>query len=59
MPAMKIPQKLWDKAEETAVDATLLRRTPVQITEVLRYVLENYLEEGSKDFLEKERRSKK
>lgn len=60
MPAMKIPQKIWDKAEETAVDATLLRRTPVQITEVLRYVLENYLEEGAKDFIDIEKkRSKK
>ncbi len=55
---MKIPQKLWDEAEKVAVDATLIRRTPVQITEVLRFVLEQSMEESTKDFLDKERKKK-
>ena len=59
MPAMKIPQKLWDEAEKTAVDATLIRRTPVQITEVLRFVIEQSMEESTKDFLDQERKKKK
>lgn len=55
---MKIPQKIWDEAEKIAVDATLLRRTPVQITEVLRFILEESMEEATKDFLDRERKKK-
>ncbi|QIJ04687.1 hypothetical protein [Shewanella chilikensis] len=58
MPTMKIPEKIWERAEKTAVDATLLRRTPVNISEVIRYVLENYLEDGMRDFIEQEKAKK-
>ncbi|NQY65149.1 MAG: hypothetical protein HRT38_15770 [Alteromonadaceae bacterium] len=55
MPTVKVKQETWDKAEKIAVDATLLRRTPVQISEVIRYVIENNLEKGLKDFISKEK----
>jgi hypothetical protein len=58
MPTLKVKQNIWDKAEKTAVDATLLRRTPVQISEVLRFVLEENIEEGLKDFLSREKTKK-
>ena len=55
MPTLKVKQEIWNKAEEVAVDATLLRRTPVQISEVIRYVIETNLEEGLKDFISREK----
>lgn len=55
MPTLKVKQDIWNKAEAIAVDATLLRRTPVQISEVIRFVIENNLEEGLKDFISREK----
>lgn len=59
MPSMKIPEKIWAVAEEAAVDATIIRRSPVQTTEVIRYALEKYLNDGVKDFLDEEKKQKK
>lgn len=56
---VRINTKMWEKAESAAVDATILRRTPVQISEVLRFILEENLDEGIKDFLAKEKNNKK
>ncbi len=56
---VRINTKMWEKAESAAVDATIIRRTHVQIYEVLRYILEENLEDGIKDFLAKEKKNKK
>ena len=55
MPSLKVPQDMWDKAERTAVDATLLRRTPVTISEVLRFTIQNSIDESLKDFISREK----
>ena len=55
MPTLRIPDDIWEKAVDAAVDATIIRRKPVQATEVLRFCLAQSISESSKDFVAQEK----
>ena len=59
MPTVRISDANFDKAEEGAVDLTLIRRKPARVSEVVNYVLEKYLDEGLKDFISEEKERKR
>lgn len=59
MPTIKIPDSIWKVAMDGAVDATLIRREPVKTTDIIKFALEEYLEEAVQNFLKIEKEKKK
>lgn len=55
MPTVRINDKQWEKLEEGAVDLTIIRRKPVQVAELVRYILDNYSKDGIKDIIAREK----
>ena len=59
MPTVRITDKQWEELEQGAVDLTIIRRKPVQVAEIVRYIIDNYSKDGVKDMVSKEKVQKK
>ena len=59
MPTIKLNDELWGIAEAGAVDATLIKRKPVRTTEIITFVLKEFLDEGIQNYLEIEKEKKR
>ena len=55
MPTVRLNDKQWSKMEQGAVDLTIIRRKPVQVAEIVRYILDNYSKDGLKDMISEEK----
>jgi hypothetical protein len=58
MPTVRLNDKQWEKLEQGAVDLTIIRRKPVQVAEIVRFILDNYAKDGVKDMIATEKAKK-
>ena len=59
MPTIRLSDATWEKFEEGCVEATIIRRKPVNVSEVVKFIIDENLEDGMKKFLEIEKKKKK
>lgn len=59
MPTIRLSDTTWEKFEEGCVEATIIRRKPVNVAEVVKYIIDENLESGIEKFLEIEKEKKK
>lgn len=58
MPTIRLDDKAWEKFEEGCVELTIIRRKPVTVPEVVKYIISNFQEEGIKQMIDLEKSKK-
>lgn len=58
MPTLRLDDKTWEKFEEGCVEMTIIRRKPVTVAEVVKFVVSEYSEIGIKKMIEIEKEKK-
>lgn len=58
MPTIRLDDKTWEKFEECCVELTVIRRKPVHVAEVVRYIIDQYQDEGMKKMIGEEKDKK-
>lgn len=56
MPTVRLDDKTWEEFEKGCVELTILRRKPVTVPEVVKFIIANYSETGIKEMIEKEKK---
>jgi hypothetical protein len=59
MPTIRLDDETWEKFEEGCVELTIIRRKPVTVPEVAKYIISEYQERGIKKMIEIEKKNKK
>lgn len=58
MPTVRLDDKTWEKFEECCVELTIIRRKPVNVSEVVKFIINEYEDEGIKEMIKREKKEK-